>query len=63
MAPIQYLNRFRIDQAKRLLTTSDKAVGEIGRLVGVPDPGYFCRLFRKLAGETPESYRKKQRHP
>jgi len=59
MAPIQYLNRFRIDQAKRLLTTSDKPVGEIGRLVGILDPGYFSRLFRKLAGESPDVYRKR----
>ncbi|MBI4026517.1 MAG: helix-turn-helix transcriptional regulator [Verrucomicrobia bacterium] len=62
MAPIQYLNRFRIEQAKRLLATSTKTVGDVGRLVGIPDSGYFSRLFRKLAGESPGIYRKMNQH-
>jgi len=59
LPPIQYLNRFRIEQAKRLLSTSDKSVGDIGRLVGIPDQGYFSRLFRKLTSETPHTCREK----
>ena len=56
MAPIQYLNRFRIEQAKRLLATTDKSVSEVSRLVGIADARYCSRLFRKLTGQSPHSY-------
>jgi len=59
MAPIQYLNRLRIEQAKQLLTTTEKPVAEIGVLVGIPDQGYFARLFRKFVGASPQTYRSK----
>jgi AraC-like DNA-binding protein len=58
MPPIQYLNRYRVEIAKRLLATSDKAVSEVARLVGVPDESYFARTFRRLVGKTPQAFRK-----
>ncbi len=61
MAPIQYLNRVRLEQARQLLTATDKPVGEIGHLVGIPDQGYFARLFRKQVGQSPLAYREKHR--
>lgn len=57
MPPIQYLNRYRMEIAKRLLATSDKPVSEVARLVGISDESYFARTFRKLAGKTPHAYR------
>ena len=57
MAPIHYLNLYRIERAKHFLATSDKPVTEIARLVGIPDPNYFARMFRKLTGKTPQAYR------
>ncbi len=65
MAPIRYLNRFRVEQAERLLSTTNKSVGEISRLVGIADARYFSRLFRTLAGQAPHSYgggRRKRAH-
>lgn len=61
MPPIHYLNRFRIQQAKRLLATTDKSAAEVGRLVGIADQSYFSRMFRKLTDASPESYRKAKR--
>ena len=58
MPPIQYLNRYRVEIAKRLLATSDRPVSEVARLVGIPDESYFARTFRRLAGKTPNAYRK-----
>jgi AraC-like DNA-binding protein len=61
MPPIQYLNRYRMEIAKRLLATSDRAVAEVARLVGIPDESYFARMFRRLVGKTPNAYRASER--
>ncbi len=61
MAPIQYLNRYRVEQAKHLLKTTAKPVHQISPLVGISDPDYFARLFRKTTGETPRTFRRKKR--
>ena len=58
MAPIQYLYQFRIAQAKRLLADTDRPVGEIARLVGMPDQRHFARLFRRRTGRTPRAFRR-----
>lgn len=59
MPPIQYLNRYRIEQAKRLLTTSQKPIHQIAPLVGISDPDYFARLFRRITGNTPRAWRRR----
>jgi YesN/AraC family two-component response regulator len=60
-SPIQYLYRFRVEQAKRLLADTARPVGEIARLVGIPDQRYFVRLFQKHTGDSPHAFRKKER--
>lgn len=62
MAPIQYLYHFRIEQAKRLLAATERPVAEIARLVGIPDPSYFTRLFHKQTGESPRAFREHARN-
>ena len=53
----QYLLHRRIDQAKQLLTTSQLTIQEVGAAVGIPDPQYFNKQFRRVNGESPNSYR------
>lgn len=53
-----YLTQVRITKAKGLLRFSDKSVEEIGEIVGIPDPNYFARIFKKIEGLTPSQYRK-----
>lgn len=53
-----YIIHKRITKAKELLRFSDQSVEEIGQLCGVDDPAYFSRLFKKVEGTTPLSYRK-----
>jgi AraC-like DNA-binding protein len=55
--PLQYLNRRRIEEAKRLLQDPSIAVYEAGRLVGIDNTTHFIRLFRKYTGTTPANYR------
>jgi len=59
LSPIAYLNRHRIEQARKYLTSSNQSVAEIARSVGLPDADYFTRMFVRIAGVTPLAYRKK----
>jgi AraC-like DNA-binding protein len=54
-----YLLQRRIELARHLLTASDLLVSEIGERVGLPDPQYFNKQFRRVAGVSPLAYRRK----
>jgi len=57
ISPIAYLNNYRLSIAiDKLIDTSD-TIKEISLSVGVTDPLYFCRLFKKTYGMTPREYR------
>jgi AraC-like DNA-binding protein len=60
ISPWEYLNRYRILQAKELLRCTDDNVKTVARRVGFTDPAYFSRVFRKVVGTSPSAYRK---HP
>ncbi len=53
-----YLTEIRIAAAKRLLETP-LPVAQIAGLVGYPDPYYFSRVFRQVAGESPTQARER----
>jgi AraC-like DNA-binding protein len=55
-----YLLLRRIELARHLLRSSDLPVSEIGRQVGIPDPQYFNKQFRRMAGQSPLAYRRQQ---
>ena len=54
----KYVSLKRIEEAKRLLTTSELPVNEICELVGVSDYNYFIRFFKKNVDYSPMKYRK-----
>jgi signal transduction histidine kinase/DNA-binding response OmpR family regulator len=56
--PIEYLQRYRINQAKRLLKETQQTITEIALNVGFSDSGYFGRIFRRETGMTPEAFRR-----
>jgi len=53
-----YLNQKRIEAAKILMEYHDMNITEACFAVGFNDLSYFSRVFRKLEGVTPSSYRK-----
>lgn len=57
ITPIEYLQRYRINQAKKLLKETHQSITEIALNVGFSDSGYFGRIFRRETGMTPEAYR------
>jgi transcriptional regulator GlxA family with amidase domain len=60
-APIDYLQRLRVEKAKALLEESCQPIEEIGWQVGYEEPAAFRRLFRKVTRLTPGEYRRKFR--
>lgn len=54
---IRYLNNCRMNEAKRLLISTDKSVKEIVEKCGFSDETNFCRTFRKLTYKTPTAFR------
>jgi transcriptional regulator GlxA family with amidase domain len=61
--PIAYVQRTRVERAKRLLESSDQSVEEISWTVGYEDPASFRRLFKRLTGVTPSAYRQRFQIP
>jgi len=60
-SPINYLIGLRIEEASRLLRSTDRSITEIAFDVGFSDSNYFSRQFRKLTGRSPREYRKRHR--
>ncbi|WJE16291.1 response regulator transcription factor [Halobacillus sp. ACCC02827] len=54
-----YLNKVRIEKAKRLLESTNTPVSEVSEQVGYSDPSYFGKVFKRLVGSSPGKYRKK----
>jgi AraC-like DNA-binding protein len=58
VSPLEYIHRFRLEEAYRLLSTSSMNVSEVASEVGFDDANYFSRLFRKKMGMSPSGVRK-----
>ena len=63
LAPIAYVQRLRIESAKRRLERSDTPIEKVAWQVGYEDPAFFRRLFRRTTGLAPGAYRKRFRIP
>jgi transcriptional regulator GlxA family with amidase domain len=63
MSPIAYVQRLRIEDAKRRLERTDASVDEISWRVGYEDAAFFRRLFKRTTGLAPAAYRKRFRIP
>jgi AraC-like DNA-binding protein len=61
--PGGYLRAVRIDVAKRLLSTTNLPVNEIGRRCGYRSHGSFSDRFRIVVGMSPSEFRHQLEHP
>lgn len=61
VAPMTYLTRHRIKQAKDLLAGGQFNVTAVALAVGFSDSDYFSRVFRQETNLTPSAYRRGQR--
>ena len=54
----EYLTHLRIEKAKKLLMHTDIANASIASRIGISSQQYFCRMFKKETGMSPQEYRK-----
>ncbi|MGG7058175.1 helix-turn-helix domain-containing protein [Clostridium tertium] len=54
----QYTTSIRITMAENLLSTTDLSIDEISKIVGYNYSGNFIKMFKKVHGKTPLSFRK-----
>ncbi|MGM0883487.1 MAG: response regulator [Bacillota bacterium] len=53
-----YLVRIRIEKAKLLLLNPNLKISQIAQMVGYADEKYFSKVFKKMAGQSPNQFRK-----
>jgi transcriptional regulator GlxA family with amidase domain len=63
LTPLAYVQRLRIEDAKRRLERTEVPIEEISWQVGYEDPAFFRRLFKRTTGLAPGAYRKRFRIP
>jgi transcriptional regulator GlxA family with amidase domain len=63
LTPIAYIQRLRVEDAKRRLERTDDSVEDISWRVGYEDPAFFRRLFKRLTGMAPGEYRRRFQIP
>ncbi|MBR0398855.1 MAG: AraC family transcriptional regulator [Eubacterium sp.] len=57
MSPVQYLRQYRIQEAAKLLQTTDRKIAEIAFACGFHNVSYFSKTFREMKGCSPGSFR------
>ncbi|RXZ82192.1 AraC family transcriptional regulator [Paenibacillaceae bacterium] len=59
--PVEYYLRMKMQKAGQLLSLTDLTIKEIAAAVGIADPYYFSRMFKKRIGVSPSEYRSELR--
>lgn len=57
--PVEYLQRVRVESAKKLLESTQKQISEVMYEAGYSDVKAFREVFRKVTGLTPLDYKNK----
>ena len=58
---VDYVTKLKIQKASQLLRYSDFKVRDVAIQSGFDDYTYFCKVFKKMTGETPLQYRCRMR--
>ncbi|GMK41213.1 AraC family transcriptional regulator [Paenibacillus sp. CCS19] len=59
----EYVQRERIEEAKRLLALTDYPITDIATWLNFSDQSYFNKVFKRWQGSTPKSYRQSEQRP
>jgi AraC-like DNA-binding protein len=54
----EFIHRLKVAEAKNVLMNTEKSVKEIGESLGYQDTFYFSRVFKRITGCSPRSYRR-----
>ena len=55
----EWIDRAVITAAKVMLKHSDMQIAEITERLNFSTPSFFCKYFKRLTGETPQEYRRR----
>ncbi len=56
-SPVTYLNRVRVDEARKLLLTTDKSITEIAHQIGFNSSQYFATVFKEFTSLDARTFR------
>lgn len=62
MTLTDYVNKYRIEHAAKLLLCTNLPIKSIAVQCGIPDIYYFTRLFKRIMGTTPKAFRTETPH-
>ncbi|MGM9802748.1 MAG: AraC family transcriptional regulator [Muribaculaceae bacterium] len=57
ISPTAYFNQLKMNQAAKLIVSTNMKINQICHKVGIDDCYYFSRLFTKTMGMSPQQYR------
>ena len=57
IAPVEYINSYRIQIACQMLLSSERTITEIAQACGLGSSSYFGKVFKMKMGCTPEQFR------
>ncbi|GHU97012.1 AraC family transcriptional regulator [Spirochaetia bacterium] len=59
VTPVEFLNNYRVNQAVRLIETTNRNLGDISDMVGFRNVNRFTATFKEVFHSTPLKYRKR----
>jgi AraC family transcriptional regulator len=59
LTPYQWLQRHRVDKAKRILLNSTTSIADIACECGFADQSHLTRVFSRLTGDCPGAWRRR----
>lgn len=62
MTPIYYVNKYRVEVARRFLQSTDLQIQQVSEQDGFASSTVFCRRFKQAFAQTPREYRQSLPH-
>ena len=56
---VSYVNRTKVEYSIELLKNSNKSINTLAEELGYTDASYFIKVFKRYAGTTPLSFRRR----
>ena len=56
--PARYLRRYRVKRAQEMMLSTSKSLSEIALNCGFADQSHFTRIFRRMVGVAPATWRR-----